>query len=60
LNNRYGHPHPWALRYYESVASEVYRTDLDGDVVVTVLPDGTYEVLTERNRAATMDGTYAN
>lgn len=60
LNNRYGHPHPWALRYYESVASEVYRTDLDGDVVVTLLPDGTYEVSTERNRAATMDGTYGH
>lgn len=44
LNNPYGHPDPWALRYYRAVASEVYRTDLNGEVEVTAAPDGRYEI----------------
>jgi competence protein ComEC len=46
--NPYGHPHPWALRYYRAVAKEVYRTDEDGEIVITLWPDGKYVVLTER------------
>lgn len=45
--NAYGHPDPWALRYYEAVASEVYRTDLHGHVAVTGSPDGSYETSVE-------------
>ncbi len=44
LNNQYGHPDPWAIRYYEAVASEVYRTDLHGEVTVYGQRDGSYTV----------------
>jgi beta-lactamase superfamily II metal-dependent hydrolase len=47
-DNPYGHPHPWALRYYNSVADHVYRTDLDGEVMVLGARDGTYTVRTAR------------
>jgi beta-lactamase superfamily II metal-dependent hydrolase len=50
--NQYGYPNSWALRYYETVASEVYRTDLDGDVMIRVLPDGSFDVSTQLNRNA--------
>lgn len=53
LNNQYGHPHPWALRYYQTVASEIYRTDLDGEVTITAQRSGKYEVSTEYGRLAT-------
>ncbi len=45
-DNPYGHPHPWALRYYQAVASEVYRTDRHGEVTVRGHRDGTYAVVT--------------
>jgi competence protein ComEC len=48
--NPYGHPDPWALRYYQAVAKEIYRTDVDGEIVMTVWPDGKYGVLTGRTR----------
>ena len=48
--NAYGHPDPWALRYYETVASQVYRTDVDGEVIVVVRGEGEYAVMTERAR----------
>ncbi len=35
-DNEYGYPHAWALRYYEAVASAIYRTDRDGEVTVTI------------------------
>lgn len=44
--NQYGHPHPAAMRYYQSHRRTVYRTDTDGTVTVTVEPDGTYRVTT--------------
>ena len=44
--NSYGHPDPWAMRYYELHHRKVYRTDLDGTVVVTVDADGRYGVET--------------
>jgi beta-lactamase superfamily II metal-dependent hydrolase len=49
LDNPYGHPHQWALRYYRTVAKQVYRTDLDGAVLVLGARDGTYTVKTDRN-----------
>jgi len=48
LDNRYGHPHPWALRYYKTVAEQVYRTDLNGGIKVLGAKDGTYIVETQR------------
>ncbi|MDH5805393.1 MAG: MBL fold metallo-hydrolase [Gemmatimonadota bacterium] len=44
--NRYGHPHPWAMRYYEAGDRQVYRTDLVGDVQVKGYADGSFFVQT--------------
>jgi hypothetical protein len=52
LDNPYGHPHPWALRYYQTVAEHVYRTDLDGEVRVLGRRDGQYEVVSNSGSAA--------
>jgi len=52
-DNQYGHPHPWAMRYYSSVASAVYRTDLDGDVAVRIFSDGSYDVSVQLDRSST-------
>lgn len=46
--NSYGHPDPWALRYYEAGGRRVYRTDFHGDIIVRVAPDGSYTVTTTR------------
>ncbi len=46
--NDYGHPHAWALRYYEAGGRAVLRTDRDGEVRVSIADDGSYEVTTER------------
>lgn len=46
--NTYGHPHPWALRYYEAVAQDIYRTDLDGTVTIVGRRDGSYRAGTAR------------
>lgn len=43
-DNTYGHPSPEALAIYEGVGARVYRTDLNGTVVVSVESDGTYRV----------------
>lgn len=48
--NPYGHPDPWALRYYDTAAAQIYRTDLDGEVIVVVGKDGGYSVMTERGQ----------
>lgn len=50
--NAYGHPHPWALRYYNAVAGDIYRTDRHGDVTVIGNRDGSYEVRTAREPPA--------
>jgi len=44
LDNSYGHPSPEALALYDGVEARVYRTDLNGTLVVTVDSDGTYRV----------------
>ena len=45
-SNSYGHPDPWAMRYYQLHDRKVYRTDQDGTVIVTVDPAGRYRVET--------------
>lgn len=50
-NNQHGHPHPWALRYYEAGGRKVYRTDVDGEVRVVGHRSGEYEVATGERRA---------
>lgn len=44
LNNSYGLPDESVLDLYTGVGAQVYRTDLQGTVVVTAAADGTYEV----------------
>jgi len=44
LDNSYGHPSPKALALYDGVGARIYRTDLNGTVVVTAEADGTYRV----------------
>ena len=51
-DNPYRHPDAWALRYYEAAASEVYRTDRDGEVKVIAAADGGYAVSTGRRAIA--------
>lgn len=46
--NPYGHPHATALRYYCAGGRTVYRTDLQGEVVVEARADGSYAVRAER------------
>ena len=48
LGNSYGHPSERALRLYSAIGAEVYRTDLQGTVVVRANENGTYRVTTER------------
>jgi beta-lactamase superfamily II metal-dependent hydrolase len=45
--NAYGHPHAWALEQYRLTGAKIYRTDVDGEVVVLVCSDGRYVVATE-------------
>lgn len=44
LNNSYGHPSAEALALYDSIGAQVYRTDLQGTIIVTAKADGTYQV----------------
>ena len=44
LNNSYNHPTARALRLYDAVGAEVYRTDQQGTVIVTANEDGMYQV----------------
>lgn len=48
-DNRYGHPTADALALYSRSGATVCRTDRNGEVVVTVEEDGSYEVEVERN-----------
>ena len=47
--NQYGHPHPMALRYYQTSGRRVLRTDLEGDVVFWVNAEGCYRIETDRS-----------
>jgi beta-lactamase superfamily II metal-dependent hydrolase len=44
--NAYGHPDPMALRYYAHYAEAIYRTDRDGEILVTGRQDGSFDVTT--------------
>ena len=44
--NAYGHPDPMALRYYARYAEAIYRTDRDGEILVTGRQDGSFDVTT--------------
>lgn len=44
LDNSYNHPAERALRLYNTIGADIYRTDLQGTVIVTANQDGTYQV----------------
>ncbi|MFW8627973.1 excalibur calcium-binding domain-containing protein [Deinococcus sp. ME38] len=46
--NNYGHPTSTALNLYRKVGANVFRTDLQGTVTVTVQPGGAYRITTEK------------
>ncbi len=46
--NRYGHPDPQVLARLERAGARVFRTDLQGTVLLTARPDGTVRVRTSR------------
>jgi beta-lactamase superfamily II metal-dependent hydrolase len=50
--NSYGHPSPAALREWESVGARVYRTDLEGTVLILANTDGSFVATTGRSDAA--------
>jgi len=50
--NRYGHPHQTALRYYHASSRTVYRTDLQGEVLISVDSAGHYRVHADRRGPA--------
>lgn len=39
-NNSYDHPHGEVLDFYERIGCEIYRTDLEGDIIFTCDADG--------------------
>ena len=47
-NETYKHPRQEVLTRLNSVDATIYRTDLQGNIVLTVQADGTYEFTTQR------------
>jgi competence protein ComEC len=47
-DNSYGHPAPETVRVLRAQVPHLYRTDDDGTVTLTVQPDGSASVRTER------------
>ena len=50
LDNSYGHPSAGALRLYNAVGAEIYRTDQQGNIIITASANGTYQVTADRAR----------
>ncbi len=50
-NNIYGHPHEKVLERLETAGTDIYRTDEDGAVLVTIMKNGSFkiETMAERN-----------
>jgi competence protein ComEC len=51
-NNGYGHPRAEALRLYAEHGSTIFRTDINGTIVVAVDPSGSYSIRVERGEGA--------
>lgn len=57
--NDYGHPHAETLEKLSDIGAAVYRTDLDGTVIIETQGDG-YTVYTENSEENRGDEDYAN
>ena len=57
--NDYGHPHSETLEKLSDIGAAVYRTDLDGTVIIETQGDG-YTVYTENSEENKGDEDYAN
>ena len=51
-DNVYGHPDDSVLRLYGEAGATVYRTDLNGTVVIEVDATGAYTIRVERGEGA--------
>ena len=52
LDNSYGHPTQHALDLYSGIGALVYRTDLQGTIIVTGQEDGRFTVNADPNTEA--------
>lgn len=59
-DNTYGHPDPVALQRYGADGRRVLRTDLDGDVVISIDAAGTYQVRRERSTPIAFTHPFVN
>lgn len=57
--NDYGHPHTETLEKLSDIGAAVYRTDLDGTVIIETQGDG-YTVYTENSEENRGDNNYEN
>ncbi len=48
--NAYGHPSGEVLQRLNSVGTQIYRTDMQGNILITLRKEGTYTVKAEKNR----------
>lgn len=51
-NNGYGHPRPEALRLYADRGSTIFRTDINGTILVEAQATGQYQIRVERGEGA--------
>ena len=51
-DNEYGHPHLVVLKTLFEYGAEIYRTDLQGTVMIEVDTDGVYSVRTNKAKSA--------
>lgn len=51
-NNGFGHPRPEMLRLYANHGSVIYRTDVNGTILVDVEPSGRHSIRVERGEGA--------
>jgi len=53
VDNSYYHPHPSILKRYEKLGSKIYRTDLEGDIILTSDGNG----IEIKNKDEILDGS---